>query len=582
MEEEKANYKIIKIPFISKDSKVNVLEDIFILERILENFIPFFYVFNCYSKDKNLIMKTVQDIILFIGNYNNKSKKKKGCFNVGNLKSEEKEFLYKTYLSSSHSELNTSTSNSFKIVNDDTLQINSLSDQIIRSLLIIIKEELSNNNSTFKHNNILITKLSKIRMIVLNESKPFDYIILSIFLMFIVKNFCLNLEEIVFEGTFYGKVEQIEVMLKNGVLLHFIMNSEKLERFSFINKIEFINENIAYKILNDFCIKEKVSDINLEKIIINKINIFNVLIIKTNIKSLKLKKISIDKNSFISSILDILENNYHLRELEIDKFVSMTESLRDRFLSLLKKRNLRKVKISIMSSTNEDLPFLFIPKYNLSVEKFSLKLGRCINENFHNSEVFHFEKTNLRSLSLKLERLVLDKNLLKRLFNPKLRNIALSHIDFKSFDELTDYAITNRLKLCKLHIIFIPFNEENYDLAYGNIVKLLEECKFIKEFLFENFNVKYKNIFDAKIKTILTDNYNLRKLIISSHMPFHIEKFEGFYYTDYPKYKLYSMLYAFKKCKKLNQIAMKKTIISNVFSFYTIRKEKDIQIAYKV
>ncbi len=579
MEEEKGNYKVIKLQPISKESKVNIFEDIVIIERILENFIPFFYEINYFPKDKSQILKSVTEIIIFLGNFNSKSKKKKGFFSISNLKSEEKEFLYKTYFSSSHSEVNPATQNSLRFLNDDTIHVFSLTDQVIRSLLIIIKEELS-LTQTSKQNNILLNKLAKIKKIVLNESKPFDYIILAIFLLFIVRNFCGNVEELIFEGNFYGKVEQIEVMIKNGVILLFILRTEKFERFTFNNKIEFINENIAFKIISDYCNKENITDINPDKIIFNRINIFNVLVVKTNLRSLKLKKVNIDKNSIFSCILDVIENNHHLKELSIDKFVSIPESLRERFITLLKKRNLKKIKMSIMSSTKEDLSFFMIAKHNSSLEKFSLKLGRCCNEN--NQHIYQLDNTNLKSLSLSFERLILDKQCLSSIFTRKLRTIKLSHLDYASFELLTDYSLNNNLKVKKFHIVFIPFTDDNYELAYVNIMKILEECKFIKEFVFENFNVKYKNVFDIKIKQILTENMNLRKLLISSHMPFHVEKLEGYYYNDYPKYRLWSILNAFSKNKKLRLIYSKNSILSNVFNFFKIRKEKEIQIAYKV
>ena len=579
MEEEKGNYKIIKLQPISKDSKVNIIEDIFILERILENFIPFFYEINYFPKDKSQILKSITEIIIFLGNFNSKSKKKKGFFSISNLKSEEKEFLYKTYFSSSHSEINPATQNSFRFLNDDTIQVFSLSDQVIRSLLIILKEEL-NITQTSKQNTILLNKLGKIKKIVLNESKPFDYIILSVFLLFIVRNFCSNVEELIFEGNFYGKVEQIEVMLKNGVLLLFVLRTEKFEKFTFNNKIEFINENIAFKILSDYCNRENITEFIPERIIFNKINIFNVLVVKTNLKLLKLKKVNIDKNSIFSCILDIIENNPYLKELSIDKFVSIPENLRERFIALLKKRTLKKLKLSIMSSTKDDLNFLVLAKYISCLERFSLKLGRCCNEN--NQEFYQLTNTNLKRLSLSFEKLILDKQCLSSIFTSKLRTIKLSHIDYASFELLTDYALNNNLKVKKFHIIFIPFNDDNYELAYDNIMKIIEECRFIKEFIFENFNVKYKNVFDVKIKQILTENINIRKLLICSHMPFHVEKLEGFYYSDYPKYKLWPILYTLRKNKKLRSIYTKHSILCCIFSFFRIRKEKEIQIAYKV
>ena len=225
---------------------IHSVENIFILETILESFIPLFIEINnnFEEKDNNKNLRIIQDLILFISNLNNplncKNKKKKIMYNVdNNIKYEEKEFLYKTYISSSDR-----TDGSFKFFCDDTLKINVITSQMVRGLLILIKEELSSCNFS-PTQNILIDKLKNVKKIIINENKAFDYNLLFILLNFIILKFCTNLQKINFEGIFYSRIDQVEIMIKNGIYLYFIFKSKRISKFYITNKLEFINENVA-------------------------------------------------------------------------------------------------------------------------------------------------------------------------------------------------------------------------------------------------------------------------------------------------------------------------------------------------
>jgi hypothetical protein len=550
-------------------------EDIFLLETILQSFIPFFKDINeIILDDAYKLSKFIQDLTIQIGNNsgNGKNKKRKNTFNYDNvLKLEEKEFLYKTYISSSETNQGT-----FKFFSENSLKINNITDQLIRSLLILIKEELQLGTL----NKTLIDKLFRVKKLIINENKPSDFKLLFILLNFIVLKFCPNLVEIKFEGTFNSRIDQIDLMLKNGVYLYFIYKSHKIRKLYLINKIEFLNENVAFKILHEYCIRNNITDFNPGEIEINKINIFSIMPLKLNLKSIILNKICIDKNSFITSIIETINSNKELTQLTLHKFVSIPEHFRDYLLgSIGNLRMLEKLKINIISSQKEDLQFLnLIQKYNLiKMKKFYLKLSRVCFED----EIFDFSISNLQKISLKFEKFTLTK--FNCLFPKNLKEISMGLIDHTFLSGFTQFITSTNYSLDNIKFNFLHINDENYEEAYKNIIHLLESCKSVKSFHFENFVIKFKNIFDEELRNILRENIRLRKLIIRSEVPYHVQYFEGYYYHEYPKFTLNTMLYVFKENPLFqNKIYSKKRIITNILSFHKIKKEKIVVISYRI
>jgi hypothetical protein len=575
-------------------------ENIFILETILESFIPLFREINnnFEEKDNNKNLRIIQDLILFISNVNNhlncKNKKKKIMYNVdSNIKYEEKEFLYKTYISSSDR-----NDGSFKFFCDDTLKINIITSQMVRGLLILIKEELSNTTNTTNTSNsgsgqnILLEKLKNVKKIIINENKAFDFKLLFILLNFIILKFCTNLQKINFEGIFYSRIDQVEIMIKNGIYLYFIYKSKKFSKYYITNKIEFLNENVAFKHLHEYCYKNNVTDVNVDSIEFNRINIFTILMTKNNIKSLRIHKISIDKNSMINSLIEIIKNNKNLQVLKIDRFISIPDSYRKNLLNQLNNLiTMEKLKINIMSSTNSDLLFLNLPKNIFTVKNFSLSLSRInveINDNNgpeNNFNIFNFHKTNLMSLSLKFDKFSLNFLNEKSLCNmlPKnLREISIGLIDHIFLEKFIQLSPEYMLNLKSIKFSFLPITDEQYENSYKNILTLLEVCKSVQNFKFNNLAMKYKHICDDEIRNILKENKSLRKLIIRSDLPFHVQYIEGLYYYDYPKFLITPFLFCIKNNQELKKIYNKKIILSNLLDFHRIKKEKVIVVSYKI
>ena len=54
--------------------------------------------------------------------------------------------------------------------------------------------------------------------------------------------------------------------------------------------------------------------------------------------------------------------------------------------------------------------------------------------------------------------------------------------------------------------MFLPIMEEDYDDVYKNILHLLENFIYIKNFKFVNFSFKFKNIIDGDLKNVSINN----------------------------------------------------------------------------
>lgn len=613
------NYKsanlLLNTPIISPS---NSEEDIFVLDSILSQFIPMFNEIKdiLSETDNKKIINLIHELIIIVGNLNNplnKNRKKKVFVNCeNNIKYEEKEFLYKTYIISS-SDKNEGT---FKFFSDDTLKINNITPQMIRGLLILIKEELGVNlsgnlntnlgNLTSMSNKFFIEKLLQVKKLIIIENKSFDFKLLYILLNFIILKFCVNLTSINFEGVLYSKIDQVDIMIKNGVYLNFIHRSKNLTKFSITNKIEFLNENVAFKLMHEYCAKNSLSDVNTEKIEFNKINIFSILTHKTNLTKFIVKKTSIDKNSTILSLIEIFKSNLDLKEVYIDKFVSIPEHFRRELLTGLKKlKKLKKLKINVIYSSKEDLKILNIPKTNTSIKKLNLKLSRVSLEENDVSDCSYFKlrETKLQKMSLNFEKFSpfsdgedsVDKDfnipklklnsatfLLTDLLPENLRELSLGQVDQTFLQKFIKLPPDYMLKLKTLKLSFLPIDDDRYDEAYNNIIFLLENCRFVKFFQFDNFVIKFKQICDEGFKSILKENTNLQKLVIRSELPFHVQCLEGFYYFDYPKFIIPPLLFSFKKNKTLSKIYHKKSVIINIIEFHRIKKEKIVYISYKI
>lgn len=216
----------------------------------------------------------------------------------------------------------------------DKINISKLSFELIKGILILIKTDIIRILETKQFNYedinlIIIPKLNSIKTIIFSEIKLFDYKLLHLLLNFILMFFSTNVEEIIFEGMLYNKIEQVDVMIKNGVLLWFLTFT-KFQKLSINNKIEFINENIHSKIFYEYLYNmnkvnkksklktylsksiEKNSFID-PKIKIDNENILNENIIKGKIRTSKIKVSSLSKNNSSKKYNSISNSKLNLR-----------------------------------------------------------------------------------------------------------------------------------------------------------------------------------------------------------------------------------------------------------------------------
>ena len=148
----------------SNDSKQ---EDILLIETILSSFIPFYnQVISAKMNNQEERVESLNNIIVMIDGMNITKKKKKAFYKTNlTIKKEEKEFLYKLYFSSSDTNQNT-----MKLISEDTLKITVLSLQIIRSILILIRDEICSSNQ-----GKMISKLKQVKTIIISETKNFSF-----------------------------------------------------------------------------------------------------------------------------------------------------------------------------------------------------------------------------------------------------------------------------------------------------------------------------------------------------------------------------------------------------------------------
>ena len=562
-------------------------ENLYLIENILSTFIPF------YNEiiDDNISLKNSESVINSLNNkltilYTlSQKKKKKNYFPTNNksLKLEEKKFLYKTYLCSSDSNNNNYNNNIFI---ENEMRINSININFLRSILILIKEEFLDNNF------IIIKKLSKVNNIIINESKNFNFKYLFIFFEYIIFYFCNNLEKITFSKLIFSKNDLVENMIKNGIYLHFIYRFKNLNKIISYNKIEFLNENSVFKILDEYIDKNGIDDININNIIINKINLIDCLIEKENLKNLVLKKISIDKIQMINQINFILKKNINLNEIIIDKFLSLNENTRKELINNLKKLsliNLQKIKISIFNSNLNDLEFLILLYFNQNskLKFFSLHFQKLnLDEQilFNHLKLINNEK--IEKISLKFDKIILNQNVnLFSILSKNLKNLTLGYCHQNIIKKL-NFCIVNNIYLPNLEnlkIIFLSINEEQIDENYYDLLSIIKNGKMIKNLILKNYYIKYKLIVDDELKNSIDQNINLRKLLIFyyGNNNFVTLKNKNLFYYEIPSYLIIQLLFIFKKHSSLKKLYNKKFILQNIFNFFRIKKEKEIKICYK-
>ena len=560
-------------------------EDIILIESVLSSFIPFYNdLINAKMETREEIIDSLNNLLGIVDGLNVSKKKKKNFYKSNlSIKKEEKEFLYKMYFSSSDT-----NQNNVKLITDYTLKISVLSNQVIRSIIILLREEICNNDKL-----IMVDKLKQVKRIVISETKSFSFKNLFIILEYIILHFCKNVNEIVIDKISSLRLEQIDSMLKKGIILHYIYKAELLTKVSTINKIEFVNENVVFNLLYDYINKNDIKDISPEQIEINKINIIDTLLYKKSLEKIALKKVTIDKIKMIEQIITILKNNPTIKQVTFDKFISIPSNY---FLSFFKElenlslKNLQKVKIFIASSSINDLNLLNLlvnQNHNSPIKKFILKVQRIsIEENFLNNYLKQINNnTKLEKFSIIAEKINLNRtnSILFTLIPKTLKYLTLGLVDHQILFEINKSIInasfTQKLDLLKLY--FVPINDEHYDESYKDIVSIIENGRMIKKMHFINYILKYRSIIDEEIKKALTNNNVLRALTIQSEKFYKKQNINGLYYYELPLYVIFPLLYVMKKDKRLFPLYSKKRILQNITYFFRIKKEKVISLSYK-
>ena len=350
-----------------------------------------------------------------------------------------------------------------------------------------------------------------------------------------------------------------------------------------------MNENSVLKILDEYIDKNGIDDININNIIINKINLIDCLFEKENLKILVLKKISIDKIQIINQINFILKKNVNLFEIVFDKFLSLNENTRKDLINNLKKLsliNLQKIKISIFNSNLNDLEFLFLLYLNSKLKNFSLRFQKLnLDEQilFNHLKLINNEK--IEKISLKFNKIILNQNVNLFSILPKnLKNLTLGYCH-QNIIKKFNFCIANNIYLPNLEnlkIIFLSINEEQIEENYYDLLSIIKNGKMIKNLILKNYYIKYKLIVDDELKNSINQNINLRKLLIFYYgNNFVTLNNKNLFYYEIPSYLIIQLLFIFKNHSSLKKLYNKKFILQNIFNFFRIKKEKEIKICYK-
>ena len=562
----------------SNDSKQ---EDILLIETILSSFIPFYnQVISAKMNNQEERVESLNNIIVMIDGMNITKKKKKAfCKTNLTIKKEEKEFLYKLYFSSSDTNQNT-----MKLISEDTLKITVLSLQIIRSILILIRDEICSSNQ-----GKMISKLKQVKTIIISETKNFSFKVLFLTFEFLLIHFCKNVNEIIIDKIASSRPDQIDGIIKKGIYLHYIVRAKNIVKITSINKIEFLNKNVIFNILYEYISKNEIKEISPEQIEINKINLIDVMLYQQNLEKIQLKRITIDKIKMIEQIICVIRNNRSLKEICIDKFISIPENYAKEFYQELEKLslgNLFKLKLCIASSSVNDLSFLNLLQGNSSIQKMILKLQRVIIEEETLARCLQKiqNNKNIKKLSFIAEKINLKKtnSLLFSIIPIHLKQLTLGlvdHIILESIKKTIDKACFLP-KLDELKLIFVPINEENYDESYKDLISIIANGRMIKKIVCLNYLLKYRSILDEEIKKALLHNTVLKTLLIQSDKYYKTQTISGVYFYELPIFLIFPLLFAFKKNKILCKLYYKKNIMNQIFQFFRIKKEKNITLSF--
>lgn len=562
----------------SNDSKQ---EDILLIETILSSFIPFYnQVISAKMNNQEERVESLNNIIVMIDGMNITKKKKKAFYKTNlTIKKEEKEFLYKLYFSSSDTNQNT-----MKLISEDTLKITVLSLQIIRSILILLRDEICSSNQ-----GKMISKLKQVKTIIISETKNFSFKVLFLTFEFLLIHFCKNVNEIIIDKIASSRPDQIDGIIKKGIYLHYIVRAKNIVKITSINKIEFLNKNVIFNILYEYISKNEIKEISPEQIEINKINLIDVMLYQQNLEKIQLKRITIDKIKMIEQIICVIRNNRSLKEICIDKFISIPENYAKEFYQELEKLslgNLFKLKLCIASSSVNDLSFLNLLQGNSSIQKMILKLQRVIIEEETLARCLQKiqNNKNIKKLSFIAEKINLKKtnSLLFSIIPIHLKQLTLGlvdHIILESIKKTIDKACFLP-KLDELKLIFVPINEENYDESYKDLISIIANGRMIKKIVCLNYLLKYRSILDEEIKKALLHNTVLKTLLIQSDKYYKTQTISGVYFYELPIFLIFPLLFAFKKNKILCKLYYKKNIMNQIFQFFRIKKEKNITLSF--
>ncbi len=556
--------------------------NIYLIENVLSTFIPFFYnVENLQTKNKNELFNALNEIYSIVSTLTMTKKQKKNFMGKNStIKLEEKQFLYKTYFSSS----DTNNNYNKKIFYENSMQIFSITPQMLRGLIILIKEEISENKF------VLINKLSNVKTIRINEVKNFPFKNLFILLEFIVFHFCNNIEKIIFEKINSSKTDQVETIIKNGIYLHFISKKKSIKSIKTINKLDFINENSIFKILYEYINNNEIEDIKISQINIIRINLIDILLKKTNLIKIKLNKISIDQTNIVEQLLQIIKQN-NLSKIEINKFLSVPINLINELINTLKKKNnLEYIKLSADNIENIQFINLIHQKINKKIKTFYLKINHQIKETILineliniNNNVSELIKNPLKDFSFLCNKIIFTDENFFNYIPMNLKYLTLGKVDHTAIKKLNNSIINNKflanLNELKLYFILEPYEDVEESIQY--LLSILKHGKMLKNLLLKNYNIKCQNLINEDIIKAISKNENLRSFKIRTVPPYTTQILNTkFYYYDLPDYLLLSFLFVIKHHRSLKKLYNKQVILYKIFQFFRIKKEKEIEISF--
>ena len=165
----------------------------------------------------------------------------------------------------------------------------------------------------------------------------------------------------------------------------------------------------------------------------------------------------------------------------------------------------------------------------------------------------------------------------------KIKYITLDKVDHTAISKLNNAIINNRFypNLTELKLYFILEPAESVEESIQDLLSILKNGKMLKNLLLKNYNIKCQNLINEDIIKAISKNENLRCFKIQTVPPFTTQILNTkFYYYDLPIYLLISILFVMKHHNSLNKLYKKQVILSKIFKFFRIRKEKEIEISF--